>query len=580
MKYSPNDSVRAFRLLAISYLLLVLLATYYFIAHYPLAITADLIFDDAYYYLGIAHNIAAGKGSTFGDLVKTNGYQPLWVLILAGIIYLFSFPKILAFASIPTLIFFIKSISLFKLSTLKDSQAVPLIFAAAAVVMLYPGIFSDGLETILILLCLPLLSQLKDLPENFSIRLCARYSAIFIFLFLVRLDMLAILGAFSILSFSRIAKGKKGEVKNLAAILLFTAAAVSIYFFINFLLFGTIVPISGLSKALGNKIGENWQVLLNFLNFSRFAMIALFLNFILIKNADDKSIDKTIFSNELRLTIITTLIVAFYYAFFSGWPLWGWYYWSPALVTLYAIAKLIYLSVLKRTQYKRSTQSRIALIVSWIFLAWFFLISIKTEFSAGIFRPMISLHFNKQPKDTYTSMNIKLIDGFFNNAPSGIVAMGDRAGGLGYWLPARFKFFQTEGLVANKEYMLAKEAGTGLDYMKKLGIKYFVVDRERILEGKLKDGTPVQGIVEPVQALSAHSGLTLICLPVNAILYTQHYAEQTRYVYDFTKVTECPDEFKAKVDAFSKNYETLKRYSLPNEYISTAGFFRKYIWNP
>ncbi|MGZ5802148.1 MAG: hypothetical protein ACXWJZ_16125, partial [Burkholderiaceae bacterium] len=280
MKYFPNDSVRAFRLLAIAYLLLALLATYYFIARYPLTITADLIFDDAYYYLGIAHNIATGKGSTFGELVKTNGYQPLWVLILAAVIYLFSFPKILAFASIPTLIFFIKSFSLFKLSTLKNSQAVPLIFSAAAIVMLYPGIFSDGLETTLILLCLPLLSQLKELPENFSIKLCAKYSAIFIFLFLVRLDMLAILAAFSILSFLRIVQGKNGGIKNLAAILIFTAAAISVYFLINFLLFGTIVPISGLSKALGNRIGENWQVLLKFLNFSRFAIVALILNFI------------------------------------------------------------------------------------------------------------------------------------------------------------------------------------------------------------------------------------------------------------------------------------------------------------
>ncbi len=40
-----------------------------------------LTFDDAYYYLGIARNIADGHGSTFDGLNPTNGYHPLWLAI-------------------------------------------------------------------------------------------------------------------------------------------------------------------------------------------------------------------------------------------------------------------------------------------------------------------------------------------------------------------------------------------------------------------------------------------------------------------------------------------------------------------
>lgn len=40
-----------------------------------------LTFDDAYYYLGIARNVADGQGSTFDGLNQTNGYHPLWLAI-------------------------------------------------------------------------------------------------------------------------------------------------------------------------------------------------------------------------------------------------------------------------------------------------------------------------------------------------------------------------------------------------------------------------------------------------------------------------------------------------------------------
>lgn len=38
-------------------------------------------FDDAYYYFGIARNVAEGRGSTFDGINLTNGYHPLWMLV-------------------------------------------------------------------------------------------------------------------------------------------------------------------------------------------------------------------------------------------------------------------------------------------------------------------------------------------------------------------------------------------------------------------------------------------------------------------------------------------------------------------
>ena len=47
-----------------------------------------LIPDDAYYYFTIARNIASGEGSTFDDITPTNGYHPAW-MGLASVVYLF-----------------------------------------------------------------------------------------------------------------------------------------------------------------------------------------------------------------------------------------------------------------------------------------------------------------------------------------------------------------------------------------------------------------------------------------------------------------------------------------------------------
>jgi len=42
---------------------------------------ANFFADDSYFYLQVAHNFVQGHGSTFNEITKTNGYQPLWLII-------------------------------------------------------------------------------------------------------------------------------------------------------------------------------------------------------------------------------------------------------------------------------------------------------------------------------------------------------------------------------------------------------------------------------------------------------------------------------------------------------------------
>jgi hypothetical protein len=55
---------------------------------------ASLTYDDGYYYLEIARQIANGAGSTFDGVNPTNGYHPLWLLCLVPIFWVASTPAV------------------------------------------------------------------------------------------------------------------------------------------------------------------------------------------------------------------------------------------------------------------------------------------------------------------------------------------------------------------------------------------------------------------------------------------------------------------------------------------------------
>jgi len=53
---------------------------------------AFLFYDDAYYYFGVARNLASGLGSTFDGINPTNGYHPLWCWLLVPVLAVIESP--------------------------------------------------------------------------------------------------------------------------------------------------------------------------------------------------------------------------------------------------------------------------------------------------------------------------------------------------------------------------------------------------------------------------------------------------------------------------------------------------------
>ena len=94
--------------------------------------------DDLLYYLQVAKNIAQGHGSTFNGIVPTNGYQPLWLLLLVPLSRFTEDPRsILGFVAVSN---FVSAIATFLLARrlLRTSGVRPLlVFVLAAWTTLY-----------------------------------------------------------------------------------------------------------------------------------------------------------------------------------------------------------------------------------------------------------------------------------------------------------------------------------------------------------------------------------------------------------------------------------------------------------
>jgi len=127
-----------------------------FAFHSPRTIV-NIQFDDAYYYLEIAKNIADGKGATFDGIHKTNGFHPLWLLILTA---LASVPG-LGLTGLTRAMVLLQALlllgSLVLIRNILKGLLHPLLSAAVLLVVLYPRffhIFTVGMESGLLIFLL------------------------------------------------------------------------------------------------------------------------------------------------------------------------------------------------------------------------------------------------------------------------------------------------------------------------------------------------------------------------------------------------------------------------------------------
>ena len=251
--------------------------------------------DDSFYYFQIARNLADGKFSTFdGGLSHTNGYHPLWMLLITPFYWAFD-PQ--------TALFAIKAFEILLLAAGAALVAAAARLAHLPWILLFavlPELCRNwylfrGMESAAALFMLGLLFLGLGLYARNPARWKRPLAAVLFALPWVRLEYMAVslaaAGALFLMGQSSRKSpggGWKGTFRSLsaaAAPLLGAAAGILAYFTYNGIVFGGIVPVSGAAKRAksqllweqegGYSLARNFQGVLEIPYFNDELLVAL-----------------------------------------------------------------------------------------------------------------------------------------------------------------------------------------------------------------------------------------------------------------------------------------------------------------
>ena len=259
---------------------------WYMLARFDLInLIRDASEDDAFYYFQIARNLAEGKFSTFdGGITRTNGYHPLWLLLITPFYWLFD--KEAALFAIKAFEIMLVAGGVALVAAAARPAGMPWYLLFAALPMLYRRhALIAGMEAAAALFMLGLFFLAAMLYARDSQRRQWPLAAVAFALPWVRLEYIAIslaaTAALGLIEWSRQERAPGASLGERArsalsvkAVVPFLAAAAGIpaYFAYNQLVFGGIVPVSGATKAAwaqikwaregGYSLAQNfWEVL-------------------------------------------------------------------------------------------------------------------------------------------------------------------------------------------------------------------------------------------------------------------------------------------------------------------------------
>lgn len=507
----------------------------------------DLLYDDAYYYLGVVRGIVEHGQSSFMPPFDTNGYQPLWLifLVISGSIFGTSVTSLAIQAYVMCFLFVLIFLYL-------SYRHYGLVFPAIICVFALPYIMLYGMETAM----LPAFFILFVTSSGWAKR--GIFGSL---LFLTRLDGIAAVLARDVYFYVRKQECDFRHYRIIVPVILAYAA-------INYAEFGIFLPVSGLVKAMGNIPGENFSVSFGYFRALGYASM-LFAIALLVLRARGKKLTELRFFDELMILLIACAMCMGYYSLNSAWPVWDWYYWAPFLLTCYVLMEVVFAMETLPIPARPYLSSGLFLLV--LFGMGQLLLPAVLVVGQRVVLLSHSSNIHSLAM-TFGRKNVELAD-WIKRAGipvNSFFAMGDRAGSFGYFLGRDFRFLHAEGLAGPVGYYRAMRHDAAPDFINVLGINYWIAERERFLETR-----DIIGVIEPVQALSTHTGPYVICFFKSGIIYDQSYPalqyapkheHEIRYVIDMKEKTDCPPALVARFTALKNRYGGIREYSLPFEY--------------
>ncbi|CRK60316.1 hypothetical protein [Alloactinosynnema sp. L-07] len=434
--------------------------------------------DDAFYYFGVAAHIAGGDGSTFNGMDPTNGYHPLWLLLLVPVFSIAQGHAALVTVTLVSAGLFLASArQIDRIGALTGRPVLVTVCAAPLLVVgtAGPSFWFSGMETGLLLFAVLWLAATYLRTEGFTAdgfgpghaRAAGALMALAI---LSRLDSvfpMALLGVLALVSWKRAGLPWLRLGAWLAA---FPAVVLAGYLAINQALFDTPMPVSGQAKALGGTGGLNTDVVGQFLTspvlFGQSTWLGalglLVVGGALLVKAGGALGRAAAFG---AVVLGGGVLVVVYYAVTTSWQLWPWYFSAAPLAIALAGPALA---------------SRIRVPARGLVAVAMILLVVATT-SANAVRSARGGVARSAFIEAGPAVAAK-IDAL---TPFGLpLAMGDRAGSLGFHLHR--PLVHLEGLVNSAEYLEALRNGRAPEFLAARDVALYA-------RGDASAGVPVDG---------------------------------------------------------------------------------------
>ncbi|MBE9046269.1 hypothetical protein IQ255_17960 [Pleurocapsales cyanobacterium LEGE 10410] len=498
--------------------------------------------DDAFYYFEVAQNIARGFGSTFDGINLTNGYHPLWMFFLIPIYNFFSdkYLALIIVRLVALLFWFLSVFILYKISKLLENKIV--IIPSLIILSVFENLVLKGMETTILLpLILLLIYQTLKyeifchsfLKINSSWKLF-HISLILLLIFFSRLDSIFIffsyVSCFFIVHFENLNKSRK-ILSSIIKLALPLVTSALIYIFINQHFFDTFTPISGQAKSLGEKPFYNLGFVIQYfqgvgIKKVVFVLIALFITFIARKRLG-KVIGQDKFKDLSCLCLIFIASLALqlsYYYLLSTYAVWHWYRYLMIPIQIIASIFISYYVI----SFGRVQRKLLSYVLCFLCLTYV----VRYSFYGNIQQFMTI-----SPNTGHMTSSVSMSDWINKNLPDNtVLAMGDRAGSLGYQLNEGKSLIQLEGLVNSKDYLDHLQSGTGNQFIQSQNVEYIVVSRAEESLQNLKNPNNYDVVYEPVTNFVPVPRIS-ICLSRESVVHQiKHKSSVSNIDYDVYRV--------------------------------------------
>jgi hypothetical protein len=421
--------------------------------------------DDFFYYLLVAKNLAFHGASTFNGLQATNGYHPLWLLTIALLAKIFR-TQFSFFVALSLLIWLLVCLSYRPLRRTQLSLGIGgdagLAWALLSITCM-AVLARGGMEIGLALYCLSIFwERMAAWPLERQTPAAALVSGLLASaVVLSRLDASLVVATYGALTLIAPSGGRRTAMKQLCC---FTAGLlpVAVYFAVNRIEFGTMLPISGVAKNLKSTWFPSASTV-SMLGLARplnilftWPCLALCALFLLQSLRRPVTADSAVPADRRRVQLCVALHPIVFYgvlSFSSDWPMWWIWYLYP-LVPVWALLG--------------------PTLNAWIPLTRPAALGLATAVACGSLVFILD-HVRPEGPALFSLQRAIGLQRFAAAHP-GVYGMGDTAGLASYLMPA--PVLQLEGLVGDKAFVDRIRRQEPLPQaLDELGVDYYVTVR-------------------------------------------------------------------------------------------------------